>query len=297
MDAAETRATDNPLRGVALIIGASLMFSLSDASAKFLSRSLPVVEIAWIRYVCFVAMAVILVARSDGRLQRPRSSVLQVLRGLGLVGSAIFFILGASRMPLADAAAVSFVSPMLITLLSIPILGEQVGIRRWAAVAVGLFGVLVVVRPGTTAFDPAALIVLASSACWATGSVLTRRMSQGERATTTLLWSALTGLVVLTALLPTGVKLPTLTELGIALFLGTVAAIGQYLMLLAYRHAAASLLAPFSYLQLIWSTALGWLVFAAFPDGWTLLGAVIIIGSGLYTVHRERVRMREARAK
>ena len=281
---------DNPLRGIGLIVTATILFSFSDTMAKYLSQSLPVVEIAWIRYVAFVGLAGSLDARSGPGRFRARRPALQVLRGLGLVGSAIFYMLAIRSMPMAEAAAVSFVSPVLITILSVPVLGEVVGARRWVAVVVGLLGVLVVVRPGTAAFQPAALFALLSSLCWAGASVLTRKMSVAERATTTLLWSAVTGLVVLSVMLPAEAIRPSADKLALCVVLGVVASTGQYLMVLAYRHAAASILAPFSYLQLIWATALGWLVFGAWPDFWALVGATVIVVSGLYTASRERLR-------
>ena len=196
------RRADTPLRGVALLVVATVFFSVSDAMAKFLSQSLPIVEIAWLRYVAFVVLAASLDMRSGPGRFRVRRPVLQVLRGLGLVGSAICFMLALQRMPMAETAAISFVSPALITILSIPILGEVVGVRRWVAVVVGMIGALVVMRPGTSAFQPAAVFALGCALCWSIASVLTRKISAAERATTTLLWSAVVGLVVLSAMLP-----------------------------------------------------------------------------------------------
>ncbi|MCW3475056.1 DMT family transporter [Limobrevibacterium gyesilva] len=287
---------DNPLRGIALILGATMLFSLSDAMAKYLGQHLPVIEIAWIRYVIFVIFAAGLIAPSGLRRLRVRSQTLQLMRGLTLVGSAVFFIFGLRYLPLADAASVGFVSPLLITMLSVPMLREVVGIRRWAAIVVGFLGVLIVVRPGTGAFQPAAFLVVTSSLCWAIASILTRKMAGADDAATTLLWSAVSGLVVLTILLPFDFVMPSAWLLAVALVLGIVASAGQYLMVLAYRYAGASLLAPFSYVQLIWAVALGYLVFGSLPDQWTLLGAGIIVGSGIYTVHRERIRARERAA-
>jgi drug/metabolite transporter (DMT)-like permease len=279
---------DNPLRGVVLLVVATVFFSASDTMAKVLTASLPVIEITWLRYVAFVVLAVWLDVRSGPGRFHVRRPALQVLRGLGLVGSAILFMAALGRMPLAETSAISYVSPALITILSIPVLGEVVGVRRWAAVIVGLLGVLLVVRPGTAAFQPAALFPMLSALCWATASVVTRKISAAERATTTLLWSAVIGLVVLSAMLPAVAIWPRPSELALGLLLGMIASIGQYLMVLAYRHAAASLLAPFSYMQLLWSTSLGWLVFGAWPDGWALAGAAIIVGSGLVMAGRER---------
>jgi drug/metabolite transporter (DMT)-like permease len=283
-------SVDTPLRGIGLLVLATILFSLSDAMAKYLSQSLPVTEIAWLRYVAFVVLAVWLDVRSGAGRFRVRRPGLQVLRGLALVGSAISIMMALRRMPLAETSAVSYVSPALITILSIPMLGEVVEPRRWAAVVVGLIGVLVVVRPGTVAFQPAALFAVLCALCWATVSVLSRLMAGIERATTTLLWSAVVGLIVLSAMLPAVAVWPRPGELALGLLLGVVASTGQYLVVLAFRHAAASLLAPFSYLQLIWATALGWLVFGAWPDRWTLVGAAIIVGSGLAMAGHERTR-------
>jgi drug/metabolite transporter (DMT)-like permease len=256
--------------------------------AKYLTRSLPVTEITWLRYVAFVVLAVWLDVRSGPGRFHVRRPALQVLRGLGLVGSAILFMAALKRMPIAETSAISYVSPALITILSVPVLGEVVGLRRWAAVIVGLLGVLLVVRPGTATFQAAALFPVLSALCWATASVVTRKISSAERATTTLLWSAVVGLVVLSAMLPAVAVWPRPGELALGLLLGLIASTGQYLMVLAYRHAAASLLAPFSYMQLLWSTALGWLVFAAWPDGLALTGAAVIVGSGLVMAGRGR---------
>ena len=282
------RRLDSPVRGVVLLVVATVLFSVSDTMAKYLTRSLPVTEIVWLRYVAFVALAVWLDMRSGPGRFHVRRPVLQVLRGLGLVGSAILFMQALRIMPIAETSAISYISPALITILSVPVLGEVVGLRRWAAVIVGLLGVLMVVRPGTAAFQPAALLPVMSALCWAIASVLTRKMSIAERATTTLLWSAVIGLAVLSMMLPRVAVWLRPGELALGLLLGFIASTGQYLMVLAYRQAAASLLAPFSYMQLLWSTALGWLVFAAWPDGWALAGAAVIVGSGFCMAGRER---------
>lgn len=286
---------DDPLRGIALFLAATTLFAIADTIAKFLTTELPIVQINWMRYLIFAAMALLLTTRTSGhafRVHRPR---LQLLRGMCVVSSSVLFIYGIREIPLAEAASIGFVAPLLITVLSIPLLGEVVGIRRWAAVVIGLIGVLVVMRPGTSAFQPAALLVVASACCWSLGLILTRKMAGTERAATTLFWSATTGLVVLSILLPFNFKLPTPAQLGLALVQGVLSSVGQWMVIQAHRTAPASTLAPIIYVQLIWSTIAGYLVFAAFPDGWTVLGATIIIASGLYTAHRERVRAREKR--
>lgn len=288
--------TDDPLRGILLSLLATTVFAASDATAKFLTASLPVVEIAWIRYLVFVAFAAWLARSPDPRTLWPRSPSLQVLRGLCVVGSAVFFVYGLTFMQLAQASTISFLSPLLITVLSIPILGEVVGARRWAATAAGLLGVVIVARPGPGGWQVGALFGVASSACWALGLVITRKMAGTERSATTLAWTSVVGLAVLSVLLPFVFVWPTPAQWGLTLCIGVLSSTGQWLVVLAHRLAPASVLAPFSYSQLLWATLAGWLVFDALPDRWTLTGAAIIIASGLYTVHRERVRAREAAA-
>lgn len=273
-----------------------LMFSMSDTLAKYLREAaLPSVEIAWFRYIVFVVFGVVIAGRRRLVGLRPRRASLQVIRALTLLGSSVFFIGGLSALPLAEAAAISFVSPAFITALSVLILREQVGVHRWTATLVGLVGVLIVIRPGSSALQWAALYPLSSAACWAAAMIVTRIIAASDRSETTLLWSSSVGLLVLTVLLPFGFRLPTLTELGLCLGLGVFASSGQYLLILAYRRATASVLAPFSYVQLLSSATMGYLVFGTLPDALAFVGAGVIIASGLYIVYRERVRGRAAR--
>jgi drug/metabolite transporter (DMT)-like permease len=285
---------ENPLRGIALTFASTFIFSLSDATGKFLTGYLPITEIAWIRYLIFVAFALALAMRSGPSRFHVRRPWLQILRGLGLLTSALFFIFSLRYLPLADASAIGFISPLLTSILAIPLLGETVGRQRWIGGIVGLIGVLIVVRPGTGAFHPAALLVLLSSAAWAFSSVLTRIVVGVDSPTATLMWSAATGAIALTAVQPFDFAIPSAWHLTLLLTLGTIASGGQYLTVLAYRDAPASVLAPFNYVQLVWSTTLGYLVFAAVPDFWTFVGAGIVVASGLYTLQYERGERRRA---
>ncbi len=271
-----------------------MLFSTSDATSKYLRESLPAVEIAWLRYVVFTLFGIALAGRRRFAGAWPARPGLQTLRGVTLLGSAVFFIAGLSKLQMAEASAISFVSPAFITALSVLLLGEEVGIRRWTATLVGLAGVIIVIRPGGSALQMAALFPLASAACWAVCMIITRMMGTEDRSEVTLLWSSATGLLLLTALLPFGFTVPTWQQVGLGVCLGIAASAGQYLVILAYRRATASVLAPFSYLQLLSSAALGFVVFGSVPDAAAFLGAAVIIASGLYIVHRERVRAREA---
>lgn len=283
---------DDPLRGIALSLAATVLFAIADVTAKYLTAGLPIIEINWIRYMVFLAMAAILARRVPVGALWPRTPALQICRGLCVVGSSVLFVYGIRQMTMAQATTISFLSPLLITILSIPLLGEVVGIRRWAAVIAGLVGMLVVVRPGTSGFEPAALFGVASSTCWSLALIITRKMSGTDHPSTTVLWSACVGMVVLSVLLPFEAVWPTWEQLGLTLMLGVLASVGQWITILAHRYAPASLLAPFAYVQLPWVVLGGFLVFGDLPDEWTLVGAAIIIASGLYTAHRERVRAR-----
>jgi drug/metabolite transporter (DMT)-like permease len=215
---------------------------------------------------------------------------LQVLRGLGVIGSSLLFTFSLRYLPVADATAIFFVSPILIMALSILFLNESVGWRRWTAAAVGLIGVMIVIRPGTGAFQAAALLPLLGAASWSAGAIVTRKMGGSDHALTTLVYSALVGSLVLSATLPFAWVTPDWSEVTLGVGAGILFTIGQWFVVMAYRQGNASAIAPFSYIQLIWAGALGYLIFGAVPDAGTITGACIIAASGLYTAYRERVR-------
>ena len=288
---------DNLLRGGALMVGATVLFSLSDAMAKYITASVPVIELATIRYAVFVALAASPLLRRRHASMRSRRPALQILRGIGAVGSALCFILSLRFLPIAEATAINFVTPLLITVLAIPVLGEVVGPRGWAAVMTGFAGVLIVVRPGLGGMHPAAGLVLLSSLFWCMSMLITRRLVAIDRSSVTLFWSAMTGFLLLLCLLPFFLQSVSVQQGLFCVAVGVVASGGQWLALLAYRHARATVLAPLTYGQLIWSSALGYLVFDARPDRWVLAGAIVIAASGLAVVHLERLRVAALRTE
>jgi drug/metabolite transporter (DMT)-like permease len=282
---------DRPLRGIALLLLSSVFLGTSDATSKYLSKTLPSIEITWIRFLVFaLIMLPAMVPGSPLFALRTERPALQVTRGVALLGSSLLFISGLGFLPIAEASATSFVSPMFVTALSIFFLGERVGLRRWLATAVGLMGVLIVLRPGTSAFHPAAFFPVASALAWASCLILTRRMSGQERAMVTMTYSSIVGFVVLCALVPLVWVRPTWHDILFGTIIGLASTIGQWIVVLAFRYAGASVLAPFSYIQLLWVTFLGFVIFGEVPDVWTITGAAVIVASGLYTAHRERVR-------
>ncbi|ABD88736.1 DMT family transporter [Rhodopseudomonas palustris] len=284
------RHDERPFRGIVLIIAATVFLACSDALGKYLTLTLPSIEVAWLRFLVFVLIMVpVAMASGSSPLKSVRPG-LQVLRGLALVFSSVIFISSLRYQPIAQASATSFVAPLFVTALSVVVLGETVGPRRWIATLVGLVGVLIVVQPGTAAFNPAALLTLASALLWAATLVMTRMISGADRVVTTMAFAAIVGFAVLSVLVPFVWVTPSLSDLGLGLGVGIASTAGQWIVVLAFRHAAASMLAPFSYIQLVWVTIIGVVVFGELPGLWTFVGAAIIIGSGIYTAHRERLR-------
>jgi drug/metabolite transporter (DMT)-like permease len=288
--AAPARA-DRPFRGIALILASTVFLGVSDVTAKYLSATLPSIEIAWIRFLVFaMVMVPAMLPGSPLFALRTGRPGLQVMRGVALLGSSLLFISSLRFLPIAEASATGFVSPLFVTALSILFLKESVGLRRWLATAVGLFGVLIILRPGSSAFHPAAFFPLVSALCWACMLIMTRMMSGREAAITTMTYSAIVGVGILSALVPLVWVAPGWHDILFGILIGIASTAGQWIVVLAFRYADASVLAPFSYTQLLWVSILGFLVFGEVPDVWTVTGALFIVASGLYTAHRERVR-------
>ena len=282
---------DRPLRGITLLLASTIFLGTSDATSKYLSATLPSIEIAWIRFLVFALIMVpAMVPASPLFALRTQRPMLQVTRGMALLGSSLLFISGLRFLPIAEASATSFVSPLFVTALSIFFLGEKVGLRRWLATAVGLTGVLIVLRPGTSAFHPAAFFPVVSAFAWACCLIMTRKMSGQEHVMVTMTFSSIVGFAVLCTLVPFVWVTPTWHDILFGTIIGVTSTAGQWIVVLAFRYADASVLAPFSYVQLLWVTLLGFLIFGEVPDVWTITGAAVIVAGGLYTAHRERIR-------
>jgi drug/metabolite transporter (DMT)-like permease len=282
---------DRPFRGIALILASTVFLGASDVTAKYLSATLPSIEIAWIRFLVFaLIMSPAMLPGSPLFALHSQRPGLQVMRGVALLASSLFFISGLRFLPIAEASATGFVSPLFVTALSIVFLGERVGVRRWLATAVGLIGVLVILRPGSSAFHPAAFFPIVSALAWACTLIMTRMMSGKEHAITTMTYSSIVGVCVISALVPFVWVAPSWHDILFGVFIGVASTAGQWIVVLAFRYADASVLAPFSYTQLVWVSILGFVIFGELPDVWTVTGAVFIVASGLYTAHRERIR-------
>jgi drug/metabolite transporter (DMT)-like permease len=282
---------DRPFRGIAMILASTVFLGASDVTAKYLSATLPSIEIAWIRFLVF-AMIMVPAMLPGSPLYALRSDRkgLHVMRGVTLLLSSLLFISGLGFLPIAEASATGFVSPLFVTALSIFFLGERVGMRRWIATAVGLIGVLIILRPGSSAFHPAAFFPIVSALAWACTLIMTRMMSGRERAITTMTYSSIVGVCIVSALVPFVWVTPSWHDILFGILIGVASTAGQWIVVLAFRYADASVLAPFQYTQLLWVSILGFMIFGEVPDAWTVTGAAFIVASGLYTAHRERVR-------
>src|SRR5262245_9391498 len=227
---------DRPFKGIALILASTVFLGISDVTAKYLSSSLPSIEITWIRFLVFaLIMTPAMIPGSPLYALQTKRRGLHFMRGATVLGSSLFFITGLGFLPIAEASATGFVAPMFVTALAIVFLGEKVGLRRWIATAVGLVGVLIILRPGSSAFHPAAIFPLVSALCWAGTLILTRMMSGREPVITTMTYSALTGLAILTAIVPFVWVAPTWQGILLGIFIGVASTAGQWIVVLAYR--------------------------------------------------------------
>ncbi|GAB4182409.1 MAG: DMT family transporter [Thalassobaculales bacterium] len=277
-------------QGLALYFAALACFGLLDSAAKYLAADHPPLMVVWARYAFNLVFMLPLMAGRPPRLwlasARPG---LAVGRGLLLLATTMMFFTAIAFMPLADAVAIGFVGPLFVTALSVPLLGETVGPRRWAAVAIGFLGALIIIRPGLGVMHPAAILCLLNALTFALFTILTRRMAGTDDALTMLFYTALVGTAAASLALPFVWVVPAGPEsLLLMAGMGISSGLGHLLMIAAYRRVEASAMAPFSYLQLIYVTALGYLVFGDLPDGWTLGGAALIVAAGLYVTYRER---------
>ncbi len=276
---------------------AGVLLALLDTTAKYVVRDHSLFLVVWARYAGQMAIVTPFARHRAGPgFWRTKHLPMQVLRSLCLVAATCFFFGGLRYLPLAENSAISFIAPVLIVIAAIPILGERPTRARWIAVGIGFAGVMVMLRPGSSVLQPAALLPLGAAATNALYQVLTRRVS-GDSVYTTLFYSGLVGTVLFTLALPWGLDQQTISwrEGGLILLLGVLAGTAHWLITASFLAAPASLLTPFTYVQLLWATFMGWLVFDHLPDAGSALGMAIIVSSGLFLAVAERRRARLAR--
>lgn len=290
----ETSGVHPLRRAVPLFLLAGFCFSSLDTTAKYLVRDHSLFLIVWARYAGQMAVVTPFAwHRAGPGFWRTRRLALQLLRSCFLLVATACFFAGLRFLPLAEASAISFLGPIFVVVLSRPLLGERPTRSRWIASTVGFLGIVVMMRPGSAVFHPAVLLLVATAVCSALYQILTRKLV-GEDPRTTLFYSALVGTAGLTLVLPWGfdAEVLTLREGGLLALLGLLAGLGHWSVIAAYNLAPASLLGPFTYLQMIWATAYGYVIFHQLPDRWSALGMAVIVGSGLALALQEQRRSR-----
>lgn len=282
----------NRLTAILLMAGAVLCFSLLDTSAKWLGGVMHPMQVVVTRYVVSVLLvSIVLNPWSQPGVMRTRRPWLQGGRSILLLLSTALNFVALQYLQLAETISIMFATPLVVALLSGPLLGEWPGPRRLMAIGVGFVGVIVVARPGAGGMHPAALLCVLGCLCYSFYSLATRTLAASDSSQTTMFYSGIGGMVITLPLLPFFFSWPPdLLSWLIMLAVGGFGAFGHWLLILAHRRAPATVLAPFMYSQIVWMVALGWLVFGQIPDRFTLAGAAIVISSGLYLLYRERVR-------
>jgi drug/metabolite transporter (DMT)-like permease len=282
--------TSRTSRAIAVMLLAMFLFACMDAVNKNLSQTYAIAQILWVRFVFFLAFAV-LVARQRMRLGvaiRSRAFWLQSARSVLLIGEIGTFILALHYLPLADVHALAAITPLLVTGLSVPILGERVDWRRWAAIGAGFAGVLIIVRPGFIAFDWRITIALLGALFFAVYQIMLRVAARYDPPETTLLYSAAVGTVVLSCIGPFQWTPPDAWAWFLLLLGALLGACAHFALIKALELGEASRLQPYGYTLMIWAAVIGYFAFDQFPDAFTVAGGIIIAASGIYAFTRER---------
>lgn len=291
-------SAEQALPAIACMIGAVAFLTASDALIKSMSTSYSVGQLLFIRSL-FVWPWIVLFALRQGGLGtlRLKSTKGHVVRGILVIASTFLFVTGLQYLPLANAIAAIFMGPLFITAMAPLVLGERVGWRRWAAVSVGFLGVLVMVRPGTDAFQWALLFPIAGAMCGGLRDLITRRISQAENTLAMLAMTTIAIMVAGVVSIPFGWGTFDIADLPKFALSGTLVTAGHYLMIDAFRRGEAGLVAPFKYTSLLWAIVIGFVAFGELPDSYTLAGAAIIIVAGLYVFYRETQLRKAASAR
>jgi drug/metabolite transporter (DMT)-like permease len=292
------RGLSDSLRGILLMCAGVSTFPFMNVAVKLLAVHYPAAQITWARFTGhLLVMLIVFLPQHRWGLLRSRRPAVQIGRSVLMLASNLIFVMAIGRVPLATASAIGFSAPLIVTALSVPLLHEQVGWRRWSAVAVGFAGTLMVIRPGSGFREPAVLLLLASSFAYALYMIATRFAGRHDSAATGIIFAALFGSLRMSLVMPfVFVMLRSILDGLLFCSLGLLGGFGHYLVIRAFQLGPAALIAPLGYVELVGTVTLGYVVFGNFPDLWTWAGAGVIIASGIYIAWRER-RRREERAR
>lgn len=281
-------------RGILVLLLAIFLFTLMDATAKYLGQYYPVPQVVWARYMGNFAVVAIYFRTSFVPSLRSRQPGLQFLRALTQLASASLFFTSLQYIGIAEATAIMDINPVLITLGAGLFLGEYIGWRRILGIIAALIGAMIIIRPGMGVFHPAAILPLIGAFTYAAGALLTR-VVRTDGLATSVVWSVLVGTIATSLLVPFFWQPIQMEHLWAFLIIGLLGAASQALIVYAFSLAEAGAIAPFGYTSLIWAALWGWLFWGVFPDQWTVIGAVIIVVAGLYIWSREnRTARKEA---
>lgn len=281
--------TNPRLRGILLTLLSVACFASHDAVAKYLAGLYPILLLTWFRYLSHtVLMGAVLLPKHGLRILHSQRPWLQLARALALLGVSLLFVTGLRYVPLAEATAVIFLAPLLVTLLSATLLRESVSLAQWLAVGLGFIGVLVIVRPGGALFTPAILWPLGAALCFALYQILTRISAAHDSAATSNFLAGAINCLIVSLLIPFFWQTPHWQHLFGLLSLGVIGMCGHQLLTQAFRHASPALLAPFSYGQLLFAGLLGWLIFGQVPDARALIGMALVMAAGLGIASMQR---------
>ena len=276
------------MKAIILNLSAWVMLPIMDGFAKYLSSTLPVLQITWSRYFFTVVIVLpIMLIFFRKNLTWTEQPKLQLIRGLLLFCANILFFYSISIISLAKALTLAFIAPLIVTALSPFLLGEKVGFRRWAAVVTGFVGSLIVIRPGFVELNLASIAALGTGVLYGFYLIITRKLHDADNPLLTLLLTGIVGAILGTMIIPTVWVQPTITEWYMMFAIGFFASIGHLFLILSLKYADASKLAPFSYFEIVTNIIIGYFFFNHFPDYWHLLGLCIIISSGIYILRSE----------
>jgi drug/metabolite transporter (DMT)-like permease len=276
------------VKAIILNLSAWVMLPIMDGFAKYLSSTLPVLQITWSRYFFTIVITLpIMLFFFRKNLTWTEQPKLQLIRGLLLFCANILFFYSISIISLAKALTLAFIAPLIVTALSPFLLGEKVGYKRWAAVITGFIGSLIVIRPGFVELNLASIAALGTGVLYGFYLIITRKLHDSDNPLLTLLLTGIVGAVLGSLIMPTVWVSPTITEWYMMFAIGFFASLGHLFIILSLRYADASKLAPFGYFEIVTSIIIGYYFFNHFPDSWTFLGLFIIISSGIYIFRRE----------
>jgi len=276
------------VKAIILNLSAWVMLPIMDGFAKYLSSTLPVLQITWSRYFFTVVIALpIMFFFFRKNLTWTEQPKLQLIRGVLLFCANVLFFYSISIISLAKALTLAFVAPLIVTVLSPVLLGEKVGVRRWIAVIIGFIGSLIVIRPGFVEINLASIAALGTGVLYGFYLIVTRKLHSSDHPLLTLLLTGVVGAVLGTMIMPVVWVQPTITEWYMMFAIGFFASIGHLFLILSLMYADASKLAPFGYFEIVTNIIIGFYFFNHFPDNWTFVGLFIIISTGIYIFRRE----------